>query len=524
MRLIKWIAIGLILLSSTLCFGASTDRWDDNNGVMHSYDVITKGPLVDVRSFMDGLSGRPTHATWYANQTTTDVTVVIQAAINSVTYGAGTAPGLGSSPTILLPHGIFKITDSLDFVGTHNINFIGLGPTSIIDFRGGNKPAFNISGVNYPTFKNFQIIAINNSGDGTNTIALYLRNVTYGLFENIWAYAFAPGSSGASKSLKLYGSGLDPLGASSVTQTDFIKCHFYSAGIGAWIYGVVNTVNFIVCSFESTTLSVLLTETTDMPRSVHLKGCTYQSNYADLSATLQAEIGGFGPGHINIYHGYNVSVEDSYFENAGAGETDGYHVAVGAKAYNTKIKNNHFIGSAIADHPAIDIFVGEGSDKTEIDGNVHTDVSNQNLYVYGGTNVNIGPNNKFVGTIFIPEYGATRTFTPTDKAISELVDFSGTAITKIVHCFRQKARLTRAYIVFDTEDNNSTSNITVGKQGDADYFVTAVALSATKNQYQQQDLTIANHDIAANDVITFSSAGSSGQDGEGRLVIEWFYE
>ncbi len=44
-------------------------------------DLIAKGPQVDVRSFMDGLSGRPTYATWYANQTTTDVTAVINAAI-----------------------------------------------------------------------------------------------------------------------------------------------------------------------------------------------------------------------------------------------------------------------------------------------------------------------------------------------------------------------------------------------------------------------------------------------------------
>jgi hypothetical protein len=46
-------------------------------------DIITKSPWVDVRSFMDGQSGRPTYATWLANQATTDVTAVIQAALDT---------------------------------------------------------------------------------------------------------------------------------------------------------------------------------------------------------------------------------------------------------------------------------------------------------------------------------------------------------------------------------------------------------------------------------------------------------
>lgn len=38
---------------------------------------------VDVCSFMDGLSGRPTFATWYANQATVDVSSVVQATIDA---------------------------------------------------------------------------------------------------------------------------------------------------------------------------------------------------------------------------------------------------------------------------------------------------------------------------------------------------------------------------------------------------------------------------------------------------------
>lgn len=47
-------------------------------------DIITKGPWVDVRSFMDGLSGRNTLAAWEADPTI-DVTAALQAAIN---YGS----------------------------------------------------------------------------------------------------------------------------------------------------------------------------------------------------------------------------------------------------------------------------------------------------------------------------------------------------------------------------------------------------------------------------------------------------
>jgi hypothetical protein len=46
-------------------------------------DIITKGPVVDVRSFMDGQSGRNTLAAWQANQATTDVTLALQAAIDT---------------------------------------------------------------------------------------------------------------------------------------------------------------------------------------------------------------------------------------------------------------------------------------------------------------------------------------------------------------------------------------------------------------------------------------------------------
>ena len=51
MRLKKWIAIGLVLLSPILCLGAATDYKVTNDGVIYGYDLITKGPWVDARAY-----------------------------------------------------------------------------------------------------------------------------------------------------------------------------------------------------------------------------------------------------------------------------------------------------------------------------------------------------------------------------------------------------------------------------------------------------------------------------------------
>ena len=124
-RFLKYVVL-ISLLATSLCWGAASDRKDDNQGRMWSYDVITKGPWVDVRAFMDGLSGRPTYATWYANQATTDVTTVIQTVLNSVDH---TITG-GSE--IRLPNGIFLITSTLTMSTAnatpwYNITMKGMG-------------------------------------------------------------------------------------------------------------------------------------------------------------------------------------------------------------------------------------------------------------------------------------------------------------------------------------------------------------------------------------------------------------
>ena len=89
-------------------------------------DIVTRGPSVDVRSFMDGQSGRNTLAAWEANNTI-DVTDAIQAAIDSVTYGtiyfptgnyAHTGITIGSSKRLAGPYGAAATLDYTPSSGT----------------------------------------------------------------------------------------------------------------------------------------------------------------------------------------------------------------------------------------------------------------------------------------------------------------------------------------------------------------------------------------------------------------------
>jgi hypothetical protein len=80
-------------------------------------DIVSRGPQVDVRSFMDGVSGRPKQSTWNAAQTTTDVTAVIQAAIDNVHAAGG--------GTVFFPKGQYLISATI--VCYSNMRFIGGG-------------------------------------------------------------------------------------------------------------------------------------------------------------------------------------------------------------------------------------------------------------------------------------------------------------------------------------------------------------------------------------------------------------
>jgi hypothetical protein len=116
---IKHLVIGLLLIALTGgLYAASTDYKVTNDGTIYSYDLITKGPWVDVRAFMDGQSGRPTYATWYANQATTVMNSVFAAAYAATLQGQ----------TLYVPSGLYRVTSSPGTPAisiTKSISFIG---------------------------------------------------------------------------------------------------------------------------------------------------------------------------------------------------------------------------------------------------------------------------------------------------------------------------------------------------------------------------------------------------------------
>jgi len=139
MNLKKLLSIGLVLLLSTLCFAASTDYKVTNDGDIYMHDghvagdlyvtgtisdLITKSPWVDVRAFMDGVAGRPTYATWYSNQATTDVATVLSAFFTA---------SLGKM--MVMPPGIYCSSTAQNWPGS-NTTLIGVRGASIIRFTG----------------------------------------------------------------------------------------------------------------------------------------------------------------------------------------------------------------------------------------------------------------------------------------------------------------------------------------------------------------------------------------------------
>jgi len=93
-------------------------------------DIIAKGPVVDIRAFIDGESGRPAYADWVIAQTTTDVTSVFEEAIDNVPTGG----------TLYLPTGTYYVTAEASpiILVDKRINIIGDGMwASIISVASG---------------------------------------------------------------------------------------------------------------------------------------------------------------------------------------------------------------------------------------------------------------------------------------------------------------------------------------------------------------------------------------------------
>lgn len=168
-----WSIIVAILMLVTGMAGTSQAATPvyKNIGSVKADDVVAKGPIVDVRYFMDGKSGRPTLSAWTANNSV-NVASVMTAAIAS----------LNNSGTLLLPKGTLNIgTTTLTFNGGISIVGVGVGNEvdrtlgSIIRYTGTNEAIRIGSGAGITTaggvFRNFTL-----SGDGTGVNGVILGN------------------------------------------------------------------------------------------------------------------------------------------------------------------------------------------------------------------------------------------------------------------------------------------------------------------------------------------------------------
>jgi len=176
-------------------------------------DIVTKGPRVDVRSFMDGVSGRPTQAQWEASPTTVDTSVVFQAAHDYLpaTGGEIFAPGADyfwDNGVVVWKWGVVLSGEP--------------GYSTVIDFR--------------PTADNVAAISFNDGGTSiygsartgmrdiwiksttttaSGKIGLHLRGITDGYFLRVKVHSMNSDDE-SSEALRIEGHEL----------TTFDGCHF----------------------------------------------------------------------------------------------------------------------------------------------------------------------------------------------------------------------------------------------------------------------------------------------------------
>jgi hypothetical protein len=176
MRKFLSILFGVILF----CGVASTQNlWeiDQSGNIKQGYgtqsivDLITKGPWIDVRSFMDGQSGRPTFTTWYANQTGTDVGAVITAAIAAVPVDGTLLFSPGTYAYATSPN--FAVTGLKIFAIGATLKHTGSGNAFIVD---GGAAGSGVSGI--------QINNVIVEGNSNSTNGGYFRSVHHSLINN----------------------------------------------------------------------------------------------------------------------------------------------------------------------------------------------------------------------------------------------------------------------------------------------------------------------------------------------------
>jgi hypothetical protein len=180
--------------------------WDKINKILNVMGHNIKA-YVDVGDFMDGLSGRPTYATWYANQETTDVGGVIEAALTTVAITKG---------TLYFPIGTYAYATSPNFArpgvniyanqGTL-FKHTGTGNAFIID---GGSAGSGILGLR------FDNIIVQGNANSTNGI--YVRAIHHSIFVHPRVKGAATTGSGILCEWCVLNTWIDPI-CSSVNGT-----------------------------------------------------------------------------------------------------------------------------------------------------------------------------------------------------------------------------------------------------------------------------------------------------------------
>jgi parallel beta-helix repeat protein len=103
-----------------------TEVYGIKHGTTVLDDIKTKSPWVDIRSFMDGQSGRPTYAQWYANQATILTDAVWTAALASGYWiiGPPNSTFFISTPLILSSNQIIDLNGSTLTTNTASTDLI----------------------------------------------------------------------------------------------------------------------------------------------------------------------------------------------------------------------------------------------------------------------------------------------------------------------------------------------------------------------------------------------------------------
>lgn len=133
----KRFTLFLVVLLSTTAFAQATGSHVPYGlyGLAQTDKIVTKSALgldydLDVRDYIDGLSGRPTYATWLADQANTDVTACLTAAVTAA-RAAGRA--------LFLPGGTYLLSSA---VNIYDLTVYGSGAAYTTVTQSGAAAAF----------------------------------------------------------------------------------------------------------------------------------------------------------------------------------------------------------------------------------------------------------------------------------------------------------------------------------------------------------------------------------------------